>query len=313
MSGANSKSLKNENSKFSFSSAAQFSTQEIDNKKQRKFVGVAYSGEVIRNHWYWENVMFDLSTMEVPAKLPTLIDHSRAERCGYLTGSSVGSEGLSVQGVLLSNVAGSAVAAESDEGFPWQMSVHIEPGSVEQVATGQIVNYNGRSVVGPLAVFKNSRIVEVSFTATGYDPNTSAVAMSRGIQESGEEMELKELQTKLSSLNSENSALEQRLRASEEELKKFKSDVRNREITSLMAELGKQIDAEDAEQAVLFGLDEQAFAAVSKMLRSNKPLGLTPELFSHQATGDTQTLKPVENPLMRNALSRKTEFSKQSK
>jgi hypothetical protein len=314
MSGTNFKSPENENSKFSFSSSAQFSFQEIDNKKQRKFAGVAYSGEVIRNHWYWENVMFDLSTMDVPNNLPALVDHDRSQRCGYLTGSAVGVEGLTVQGVLLSNEAGSAVASESDEGFPWQMSVHIEPGSVEQFSTGETATFNGRSVPGPVSVFKNSRIVEVSFTATGYDPNTSAVAMSRGTQESGDEMELKELQAKLNLADSENSALKQKLQASEDELKKFKLDLRAKEVSSLMVELGKQVDTKDAEQAVLFGLDDAAFTAVSKMLRSGKSIAANPELFKHQAiNGDTQKTKPVENPLMSNALSRKTEFSKQSK
>ena len=31
-----------------------------DGKKKRTFSGVAYSGEVITDHWYWKQVIFDL-------------------------------------------------------------------------------------------------------------------------------------------------------------------------------------------------------------------------------------------------------------
>jgi hypothetical protein len=40
---------------------------------------------------------------------------------------------------LLSNKYGQEVAQDSDEGYPWQMSVYIDPGSIEEVERGEVV------------------------------------------------------------------------------------------------------------------------------------------------------------------------------
>ena len=34
--------------------------EDQDGKNKRTFSGVAYSGEVITEHWYWDRVVFDL-------------------------------------------------------------------------------------------------------------------------------------------------------------------------------------------------------------------------------------------------------------
>ena len=69
------------------------------------------------------------------------------------------------------------VAKLSDEGFPWQMSVHIDPERVEKLSKNKTTFVNGQKVTGPANIFRNSKIREVSFTPTGMDDRTHAYVM----------------------------------------------------------------------------------------------------------------------------------------
>jgi hypothetical protein len=55
-----------------------------DGKKKRTFSGVAYSGEVITDHWYWKQVIFDLDSMQIKGRIPALLEHSSYQRAGQL-------------------------------------------------------------------------------------------------------------------------------------------------------------------------------------------------------------------------------------
>ncbi len=316
---------------FAFSVPATFSMDGTADQKKRKFSGVAYSGDVIPNHYYWGSVIFDLSTMSVPSKLPALIDHDRAARCGFATSFSISNDsGLTVAGDLMSNEHGKAVAAESDEGFPWQMSVHISPGSIEEIKAGFSAVVNGRELSGPLTVFRNSRISEVSFTATGWDSNTSAVAMSQGgDQPQGETaMDLKQLQDRVAALEAEKitlqaskETLETQLKDANDKLVKYSNDARDSPIKQLSADIGKEFAADNAEVKAFSTLPQEAFDGVAKMLREQfkKPAPVqngtqVAALFSHVAAGGSApaaTTTPVaENPLLAHAKARADQFAK---
>lgn len=321
--------LDTENRKFSFTVAPQFSNDGTQaGSKVRKFSGVAYSGAVIPGHWYWGDVIFDLTSMSVPDKLPALIDHDRGQRCGYTTASSISNEtGLTVGGVLMSNECGSKVAQESDEGFPWQMSVHIEPGSIEEVMSGTTTMVNGQALEGPLVVFKNSKIIEVSFTATGWDSNTSATAMGRGNSGSNEKddaMDLKQAQERIATLEAENktlqasnSSLQTELKTASDKLVEFSKAARQQEVQQLFSDIGREYKADDEEVKAFSAMPSDAFGVTAKVMREQFKKGSTakPELFSHTATGGgtgagTQTTQPAENPLLKDAERRAAQFSK---
>lgn len=330
--------LNDENSRFSVSSPMKFSTVETEGgvgAKKRKFSGVAYSGEVIDNHWYWGNVIFDMSTMTVPPKLPALIDHSRSQRAGYVTESSIdNTTGFTVNGVLLSNEDGQAVAQDSDEGFPWQMSVHIEPRSIEEFAAGELVTVNGRQFTGPLTVFRNSTIVEVSFTATGQDSNTAAVAMSRGgVQQpssTGDSLmtpeQIAALQQENATLKASNATLTQERDAARTDLDKFSKERRTGDIKNLFSAIGREFKEDDAEVKAFSAMDQAGFDAMAGMLRSQfkKPEGQqtqqpnNPALFSHAATNGQNPNQPQggndadENSLLKDAEKRAAQFSKRA-
>lgn len=271
--------------------------QAEEGKKKRTFSGVAYSGEVITDHWYWDRIVFDLDSMQIKGRIPALLDHSTRQRAGAINSHSIDHQnGLTVSGDLMSNEFGTQVAQDSDDGFPWQMSVRIEPSAVEEIQAGASVTVNGKLHQGPITVFRGGRIREVSFCALGADDNTNAVAASHSPKqfnqpEDTDVTELEKAQAKITELEGQVNTLT-------EQNKQFAAAKREAEITALGKDLGKEFSAEDIEE--MKKLDDGAFAFSAKQLRqfsagSQQP-PTTPQtqqtpsvnpafahLFSHQA------------------------------
>lgn len=322
--------------RFSFNRPVQFAmgepSQDTSAPRLRQFSGVAYSGETIPDHWYWGNVVFDLSTMSIPAKLPALIDHDRGQRCGYMTSHTIDNEnGFAVQGTLLSNPCGQMVAQDSDDGFPWQMSIEIDPGSVEEVMPGNTVSVNGRQIPGPLTIFRNSTVNEITFTATGYDTNTTARAMSRSgtqpQQPSGVTMDLETLKQELEAAKASNAVLTARAEAAEAKLAQFSRESRLKDLKALFTEVGLEYQEPTDENAATNAtahafakMSDEAFAASASVLRAQagnrKPAG-DATLFSHVAQGGssnapnrTDTEKVGDTGLVAQAKQRAEQFNK---
>lgn len=308
----------------------KFSEDSAGPKRKRQFSGVAYSGGVITNHWYWGNVIFDLGTMSVPAKLPALIDHDRGKRAGFADQHTIDNEGLTVHGTLMSNDCGAAVARDSDEGFPWQMSVHIEPGSIEELKAGTKATVNGREHQGPLTIFRNSRINEVSFTATGWDSNTSAAAMSRGAQQPSQEgndmsaQELEQLKAKVGQLETANATLTGQLADANKKLGDYSKQVRIDKIKSLFSHIGREFKEDGADVVAFSAMPDEAFAAADAAMRAvtqtpapaQSPAANAPaQMFSHVAnmpagTQASAPQAPAVDPLTADAQRRAEAFSK---
>lgn len=141
----------------------------------RKFSGIANSGKPF-GLGAWLSVI-DFADIKLKDKTAFLIDHMGSKRAGV--GSlSVAPDGLYAEGTLLNNEHGRAVAEESDQGFPWEMSVYVQSGSVEELSAGAKDTVNGHEVTGPMLIMRNCVIREVSFCAVGVDGNTHAVALS---------------------------------------------------------------------------------------------------------------------------------------
>ena len=275
------------------SSAFQFKTQPFDVVKQteegkkRTFTGVAYSGEVIQGHYWWGDVVFDLDTMQIKTPLGALIDHDTGKRAGVVRSFTKDNQGgLQVAGDLLSNKNGQEVAQDSDEGYPWQMSVYIVPGSIEEVERGEVV-VNGKTLKAPITIFRNGVIREVSFCALGADDNTSAVAASHTPKQFN-----KQEDTDVTELEKEKEAriaAEQQRDAALNELKQFKEQKRNDDIAALESELKVQFSAEDKKSYT--EMDESAFTFATKQLRqfsapkNDKQPNNLQNLFKHQAQG----------------------------
>lgn len=275
------------------SSAFQFKTQPFDVAKQaeegkkRTFTGVAYSGEVIQGHYWWGDVVFDLDTMQVKTPLGALIDHDTGRRAGVVTSFNKDNQGgLQVVGDLLSNKYGQEVAQDSDEGYPWQMSVYIVPGSIEEVERGE-VEVNGKTLKAPITVFRNGVIREVSFCALGADDNTSAVAASHNPKQFNKQEDTDV--TEEEKAKAAQQQAEQERDAALNELKQFKEQKRKDDIAALEAELKIQFSAED--KSSYAEMDEAAFTFATKQLRqfsapkNDKHPNNLQHLFKHQAQG----------------------------
>lgn len=148
---------------------------DADKSLPRKFSGVANSGKPFQSGG--ELVIADLSDVSYKSNVPALLLHDRAQRAGFgqLT---VENHQLLVTGTLLDNQYGQMVAQESDAGFPWQMSVHISAKSTQQLGQNETAVVNGQTVTGPMIVMKDCSVFEISFTPTGVDNETSAIALS---------------------------------------------------------------------------------------------------------------------------------------
>ena len=264
-----------------------------EGKKKRTFSGVAYSGEVITDHWYWTRVIFDLDSMQIKGRIPALLEHSSRQRAGAINTHTIShQEGLVVHGDLMSNEFGTQVAQDSDDGFPWQMSVRIEPAKTEEVAADQTVIVNGKTLQGPITIFRGGRIREVSFCALGADENTMAVAASHKPNQPTEDTDV----TELEKAQAAQKQAEKERDDAQEELKKFKADKREGDIKALETSLNKQFSAE--EKTSYANMDDTSFAFMSQQLTQfaagNQPSAGQQQqqipshlnhLFTHQATG----------------------------
>ena len=267
--------------------------QSVDGKKKRTFSGIAYSGEPIVDHWYWDRIIFDLDSLQIKGRIPALLEHRTSQRAGAINSHSISHEkGLEISGDLLSNEFGTQVAQDSDDGFPWQMSVRIEPSKTEEIAADQSVFVNGKNYQGPITVFRGGRIREVSFCALGADDNTSAVAANHkpkkfNQQEDTDVTELEQAKAALQQAETERDA-------AQTELKQFKAQKRNDDIAVLETELKTQFSAED--KAAYTAMDDSSFSFTAKQLRQfsakNTPANAsTAHLFTHQAKADESNEK----------------------
>ena len=282
--------------------------QSVEGKKKRTFSGIAYSGEPIVDHWYWDRIIFDLDSLQIKGRIPALLEHRTSQRAGAINSHSISHEkGLEISGDLLSNEFGTQVAQDSDDGFPWQMSVRIEPSKTEEIAADQSVFVNGKNYQGPITVFRGGRIREVSFCALGADDNTSAVAASHKPKKFNQQED-----TDVTELEKAQAAQKQAEKERDDalaELNKFKADQRAENIASLQKELNTTFSAEDLKSYT--DMDDAVFAFTAKQLRQfsgkqeSQKQGLPSHLFSHQANGDENQFNAGQKTLADLAKERK--------
>jgi hypothetical protein len=262
----------------------------------RKFGGTAYSAMMIR-HPYWGAVIFDMATTQAPDPTPILIGHDRNQRAGFAK-LAIGLDGITIaDGTLLDNASGNAVSSESDAGFPWQMSVHIEPDSIEEIKAGGTAIVNGRSVTGPAVVFRNNTIREVSFTPTGVDRNTDAIALEASAQatpsttKKDSTMNMEELVARVATLEAglkaaqdATSAAEARATAAESQLATIQQDARATAVKALFSAVGREYTEAAAKPYI--DMPEALFASVAADMRAIKPAAPDHLFSAHAIAGE---------------------------
>ena len=279
--------MNEERSKLLFNASSMEVLQPEGESKKRKFKGVAYAGGRVDGHWYWgrSGVVFDLDGIEIDKPTALLEEHFSSGRVGVVKQVSTTGK-IEVEGDFLSNTKAKEIVQDSDDGFPFQMSMYIDPGSVEEVSNGKSVVVNGQTFEGPITVFRQNRIREFTICTTGADRNTSINAFSGKQQTKQEDTNVTELEQ---AKEAQKQAEKQRDDALAE-LNKFKADQRAENIASLQKELNTTFSAEDLKSYT--DMDDAVFAFTAKQLRQflgkqePQKQGLPSQLFSHQANGD---------------------------
>ena len=248
--------------KYLFNATA-IEVPKAEEGQKRKFKGTAYAGGRVDGHWYWgrHGVVFDLDGIEIDKPAALLEEHFSSSRIGVVQAVDTNGK-IDVSGDFLTNAKAQEIVQDSDDGFPFQMSMMIDPGSIEEVSQGKTVTVNGQTFEGPITIFRQNRIREITICSTGADRNTSIKAFSGKANpnptKEDTDVDLVQAQAKITELEGQINTLT-------EQNKQFAAAKREAEITALGKDLGKEFSAEDI--AEMKNLDESAFAFSAKHLR----------------------------------------------
>jgi hypothetical protein len=139
----------------------------------RKFSGLAYDGGVIRDHAVYSPLVVDLAGAEFKTPAPAMFGHEGS--IGVIDQATLGNQ-VNIEGRLFTGIDAKAkeISDKADQGMPWELSIRAYPGQIDQLVKGQRAFINGQTFTGPLTVFRQNRIREVSFCELGAASNTTA-------------------------------------------------------------------------------------------------------------------------------------------
>jgi hypothetical protein len=149
--------------------------QESGADKPSGFLITAYTGQIIER-WYG-NLVISTQGIKTKAKLPVLREHQRDRVVGFATKSWKDGSQLFLQGEYSAKTKdGQEVRDLGDEGFPWEASIGVWPKKVKVLESEkETAKVNGQELTGPLEIWLESEVREVSFVALGADDQTAAI------------------------------------------------------------------------------------------------------------------------------------------
>lgn len=269
------------------------SVNEDGEKKRRTFDAEVYSGGRIDNHYYWgrSGVVIDLQGLQLKSKIGLVEEHFGGKRVGVATSYDVSTK-FRAKGHFLSNPKAKEIVQDIDEEYPFQMSWWADPESIEEIGPGKTIEVNGQTFTGPVHIFRNVRVHEITICGVGADTQTTIEAFSGKPQTQPEDTDVTELEKAQAAQKQAEKERDDALA----DLKKFKADKREEDIKGLETALNKQFSAE--EKTSYTNMDDTSFAFMSQQLtqfsagnqpsagqqQQQIPSHLT-HLFSHQATG----------------------------
>lgn len=134
-------------------------------------------------------LVIDTATMQIPAKIPVLLDHDTTQIIGQSTGANIAGGKVIIRGIVTGDVdsadtPAAQVVTHARNGFEWQASLGGFPDVLDYVAAGSTASVNGRTFEGPLYILRRLRVDEISITAIGADRSTAAKIAARSRKES---------------------------------------------------------------------------------------------------------------------------------
>lgn len=231
------------------------------------FSGIAYSGGVVPNYGWYGDTAIDLASVTFPERIFALVNHDDEERAGHcrvwLEGDAIRVAG----NFSKATEAGRSVAAEFAEGAPWKLSVGFSA-NVEINDPPRSIDINGRSLIVN-AIFRNARILEVSFVPSDADPNTSVSAFSASPTIKQEPSMSDDLKAQVENLTAQLAAANSRADTAESALADSRKTARLSAVKALFSALDREYD--DAKAAPYLEMSDAVFAAVSADLQAAKP------------------------------------------
>jgi len=157
---------------------------EDGEKKVAKMNMTAYSGKIIKNHYWWNDLAIDLSGMVFDkSKYPVLENHDQSRKIAFTAKPIITDDFKLKLDPEKTAFVGTEESAEfqklSSEGFPFESSVYVTPLSVERLDEGITADVNGYKMKGPGTIFRKSRFNEASVCVFGWDRQTQAAAFSK--------------------------------------------------------------------------------------------------------------------------------------
>lgn len=176
--------------------AAVLRKDNDDDDKELELDMLAYSGGIIKGHWYWGDLSIDLDGMAIPKKkIPILEDHNTSLKIGFATKFTKDGNKLQVVEAKFVDTPESIKFREtSAQGFPYEASIYAKPSQIQTLAENEVADVNGYKMKGPGTIWRKCELKEASICTFGYDSNTRSKAMA----ESDEELTIEYMETKLS-------------------------------------------------------------------------------------------------------------------
>jgi hypothetical protein len=215
---------------------------EKDGKSIPKLNMVAYSGGIIKDHWYWNDLAIDLDGIQFKqSKFPVLEDHLNERKIAVI-GKPVIEDGklkAPENAKFLSTEASEEFQKLSQEGFPYQSSIYAKPSVVERLDDDATSKVNGMTIKGPASIWRKCEFKEMSVCVFGADSKTRASAFSR------EEMEYNSFTE--STIPAESLSTDKPPKLKRREVKKI---MNREELKETYPELVKEIVGEAVDAAV---------------------------------------------------------------
>ncbi len=152
----------------------------VEEGKKRGLEMIAYSGEIIKDHWYWNDLAIDTNGIKLSkTNIPVLGNHETDQKIGF--GSFVVNEKHQIVAkdiTLVDTPCCLEFIKLSEQGFPYEASIYAHPSKIQRLEEGEETEVNGFKMKGPGTVWRESVLKECSVVTFGADPNTKSAAMA---------------------------------------------------------------------------------------------------------------------------------------
>jgi len=278
-----------------------------------RVAGVINGGGAIKD--FIRPFVLDMASIKVADNLPILYQHDHRKVIGKA--EVVRNDGRSLRlddGYLLDDIDDTAaeIRAKMEAGIAYQMSPGIYDFNVERVEAGNQVDVNGRTFHGPISIYRNGIVREVSIVILGADADTSAVLLSLDGESqppNPPEGDMPDNTQAMERLQAEVAKLKQQLEAANQERDQLKQQLEAQMQSARLAAVRDLFDtlkrefSEDAAKPYLALSDEQfealrkdmlALAAPSKPNAADLPPALFTETVTDGGNGAGQKLSLAE-------------------